>query len=376
LKRRGEFELIADVFRPLTEGDPLAFGLGDDAALLRVGLGDDVVVTSDAMADGVHFTSDTPAAEVGRKLLRANLSDLAAMGAEPTVYTLTAVLPAGLPDGWIEEFAQGLREDQSRFRVHLVGGDTISAAHLVLSMTLLGRVERDRELRRNGARPGDAVYVSGTIGDAGFGLRVSRGELPDLGPEPRAFFLERLHRPSPRLKLGRGLSLLAHAAIDVSDGLLADLGHICSESGVAAEVCLGAVPVSVSARAAMRDDVSLGVAYLSAGDDYEILFTAPERAAPDVATLAAQLGIRVTRIGGVYEGAGVRLLDDAGNEIPVALRGFEHFRLPPGLRSQTAPVQASSLNNAQNYHHGGADSPLGPRPGRRRVRDRKLRGVE
>lgn len=338
MKSRSEFELIADIFRPLTEGDPLALGLGDDAGLLQVELGDNVVVTSDAMADGVHFTSDTPAAEVGRKLLRVNLSDLAAMGAEPTVYTLTAVLPADLPNGWIEEFAQGLHEDQSRFRVHLVGGDTIAAPHLVLSMTLLGRVERDHAIRRNGARPGDAVYVSGTIGDAGFGLRVSRGELPDIGPESRAFFLERLHRPSPRLKLGRGLSLLAHAAIDVSDGLLADLGHICSESGVAAEVHLGAVPVSAPAKVAMRDDVSLSVARLSAGDDYEILFTAPECAAPDVAALAAQLGILVTRIGGIYEGAGVRLVDDAGNEIPVAVHGFEHFRRQPGSRSEMAPV--------------------------------------
>lgn len=325
MTRRGEFELIAEVFRPLTEGDPLAFGLGDDAALLRARPGDDVVVTSDAMAEGTHFTRDTPAADVGRKLLRVNLSDLAAMGAEPSAYTLTAALPGDLADGWIEGFAQGLREDQTRYRVHLIGGDTIAARHLVLSMTLLGRVERDHELRRSGARPGDSVYVSGTIGDAGIGLRVSRGELSEPGKQVRAFLLDRLHRPSPRLKLGRGLSAVAHSAVDISDGLLADLGHICSESGVAAEVRLGAVPASEAAKTAVAGDLASDVARLTAGEDYELLFTAPEKAAEDVAALGKRLGVRVTRIGGVSEGTDARLVDDDGNEIPVAKAGFEHF---------------------------------------------------
>lgn len=321
MTRRGEFALIAEVFRPLAEGEPLAFDLGDDAALLPVPTGSYLVVTTDAMASGVHFTPDTDAVDVGRKLLRVNLSDLAAMGAEPLAYTLTVALPRDLPDAWVEGFARGLREDQTRYRVHLIGGDTIAAADLVVSMTMLGRVERDCELRRSGARPGDTLYVSGTIGDAGLGLRAQRGELPGLDADARAFFLDRLLHPSPRLRLGRALVAVASAAIDVSDGLLADLGHLCDQSGVAAAVRLGDVPRSAPAADLGGDDL----AHLSSGEDYELLFTAPAQHRDAIAALAVRLGIVLTAIGEIAEGAGVRVLDPDGAPIAVERRGFTHF---------------------------------------------------
>ena len=183
------------------------------------------------MAEGVHFTWGTPAGDVGRKLLRVNLSDLAAMGAAPCAYTLVAALPPDLGDDWIEGFASGLREDQERYRVRLIGGDTVAAGRLVLSLTMLGTVRRGAELRRSGARPGDTVYVSGAVGDAGLGLRAGRGEFPTLDAGARAALRARLDRPSPRLKLGRALPALATAAIDVSDGLVADLARLCAASG-------------------------------------------------------------------------------------------------------------------------------------------------
>ncbi|MDA0654492.1 MAG: thiamine-phosphate kinase, partial [Proteobacteria bacterium] len=192
---------------------------------------------------------------------------------------------------------------------------------LVLSMTMLGRVERDSELRRGGAQPGDTLYVSGTIGDAGIGLRATRGELPDLDPDARAFFLDRLLHPSPRLRLGRALVAVASAAIDVSDGLLADLGHLCEQSGVAATIRLDDVPISPHAAELGGD----GMDRLSSGEDYELLFTAPTQQRDAIAGVAGRLGIAITAIGAIAEGVGVRVVDADGNAIAVERGGYTHF---------------------------------------------------
>ena len=325
MSRRSEFTLISEVFRRLTEGDPLAFGLSDDAALLRLSSGDDLVVTTDAMAEGVHFLAKMDAADVGRKLLRVNLSDLAAMGADPVAYTLTMVLPPSLEDSWIDKFAMGLLNDQRRYGLHLIGGDTIAAPHLVVSMTLFGRVQRDSELWRKGAQPGDSIFVSGTIGDAGLALKVSQGAYPELSIGAQKFLLDRLHRPSPRLELGKALQQLAHAAIDVSDGLIADLGHLCARSGVSAEVQLDAVPVSEAADEVIGADSAADLDRLAAGDDYELVFASPIKAREEVAKLSKILGVPITEIGKFSVGAGVHVLNEAGLEVVPPSSGFQHF---------------------------------------------------
>src|SRR5713101_1677789 len=222
----GEFERIRRFFAPLA--GPGGLGLLDDAALVEFRSGRQLVVTTDAIVAGVHYLPEDPPALKTRKLLRVNLSDLAAMGARPLHYLLTTALPAELGPEWLARFAQGLDEDQRRFGVDLLGGDSVSTAGpAVLSLTAIGEVMAGKEVRRSSARPDDLIWVSGTIGDAFLGLSLLRGAYSDLMSEHRDYLVRRFRIPDPRTDLGPLLSGLAHAMIDVSDGLLADLGHIC-----------------------------------------------------------------------------------------------------------------------------------------------------
>ena len=226
----GEFGRIRRFFAPLA--GPGGLGLTDDAALVDCEAGRRLVVTVDAMVEGVHYLPEDPPELVAKKLLRVNLSDLAAKGARPLHYLLTTALPAGFGDDWVEHFAAGLAEDQRRFGVDLLGGDLV-ATHgpAVLSLTALGDVASGAEIRRAGARAGDRVWVSGAIGDAHLGLRILRGEYPRLDPAERASLVARFQIPEPRTALGPRLAGIAHAMCDVSDGLIADLRHICDASG-------------------------------------------------------------------------------------------------------------------------------------------------
>lgn len=325
MNHRGEFSMIEEVFRPLAEVNHFSFGLSDDAAIMQLDSNQDLVVTSDAMADGIHFDSYTPAADVARKLLRSNLSDIAAMGGIPISYTLTTALPEHYRDTWIEEFAEGLKVDQKNFGVSLIGGDTISSRSLVLSMTLLGRVDSNQTLRRNGALAGDALYVSGTIGDAGIGLSITKNKPNNIDTASKKFFLDRLHKPSPRLELGQSLITLSSAAIDVSDGLIADLEHICAESKVAATVWLESVPISEAAKNFINGDSGANVARLSAGEDYELIFTAPDYSAENIALISKQLGVQITHIGSISEGRGVTVIDRDSEEVFLSSKGFSHY---------------------------------------------------
>lgn len=320
----GEFGRIARFFAPLA--GPGGLGLKDDAALVECRPGHRLVVTVDALVEGVHYLAEDPPDLVAKKLLRVNLSDLAAKGARPLHYLLVTALPSRLGDQWVERFAAGLGEDQRHFGVALLGGDSVATpGPAMLSLTAIGEVAAGGEIRRAGAQSGDRVWVSGTIGDAWLGLKVLRGEYPALPPADRAALAGRFRLPAPRVELGPRLAGIAHAMCDVSDGLLADLGHICEISGCAATVSLPAVPLSLAAKSLLADEPIEPAGLVTGGDDYELLFTAPAEAEAAIKHLSAELGLPITAIGTIEPGAGVRLVDAAGSVIPVAQAGWQHF---------------------------------------------------
>lgn len=321
----GEFERIARYFRPLAGGNEGALDLRDDAAVLQPPPGRDLVVTTDAMVEGVHYLPGEPPDRLARRLLRVNLSDLAAMGAEPFGYVLTTALPASVDEDWLAGFAAGLAADQAAFGIALVGGDSVSTpGPVMLSVTAFGSVLPGRVLRRNGAGPGDRVFVSGHLGDGHLGLLAARGELPVLGESDRAALAERYHLPEPRLALGLALVDLATAAIDLSDGLPGDLGHVCAASGVGARVDTTQVPLSPAGRRAVAANPGLWPAALSGGDDYELLFTVPEEAVPAVRRLSQMQELPLTAIGRIEAGDAVRFVDEAGAAVE-RLSGWCHF---------------------------------------------------
>lgn len=324
-KRSGEFELIAKYFAPLAKGEAGALGLRDDAAYLKPRAGYDLVVTTDAIVAGVHFFPDDPPDTVAKKALRVNLSDLAAKGAVPRGYLLTLALPSDLNDAWVKTFAKGLQADQTSFGIGLLGGDTTATpGPLTINIVALGEVAAGKMITRSGAKIGDEVWVSGTIGDAALGLRLLEGAALDIGAKNRRAAVARFRVPEPRCFLGPKLVGLAHACADVSDGLLADLGHICEASGVGIEMRAVDVPLSPAAKAAAACGTDIG-AFLSGGDDYELAFTAPASVSGRVAGLAAAAGVPLTRIGVVVPGRSVKALDGRGKALQVRRPGYTHF---------------------------------------------------
>jgi len=325
----GEFQMIARYFAPLTRGQPAALGLSDDAAVLTPPAGRELVLTADAMVSGVHFLASDPADQVAQKLLRVNLSDLAAMGAEPLGYLLTCTWPKDTEESWVAAFAAGLAADQAEFGIAVLGGDmTSTSGPLTLSLTALGHVAPGRALRRSTARAGDLVYVSGSIGDGALGLLALTGRLPGLAADAAAALAERYRRPQPRLALGQALSAqaLATACLDISDGLVADLGHICETSGLGAKVEAAAVPLSAAAEAVLADDLALFPLALTGGDDYELCFTVAPAAAAAVPALAVRLGLPLTQIGVMTAGqGGVSALDRDGQPLALERAGWTHF---------------------------------------------------
>jgi thiamine-monophosphate kinase len=323
--RPGEFALIAELFAPLAKL-PGAFGLKDDAAIATPPAGHDLVVTTDAIVEGVHFFATDPPELIVKKALRVNLSDLAAKGCTPAGYLMALSLPMAVDMAWLRAFAGGLEEDQKAFAISLLGGDTTSTpGPLTIAITALGHVPAGRMIRRNGARVGDRVFVSGTIGDAGAGLAYLKNETASLSEEDRRVLTRRFQLPEPRLSLGRHLLGIATSAIDVSDGLVADLGHIADVSGVGILIHAGRVPISPALKNSWQEttnDVSRAVC---AGDDYEIAFTAAPENRDAVASAAAKAGVSVAEIGRVESGQGVSLLDESGAEIPIEHRGYTHF---------------------------------------------------
>jgi thiamine-monophosphate kinase len=324
----GEFGRIDRFFRPLAAGFPGARDLGDDAAVFAVPDGHELVVTTDALVEGVHFLPDDPPDLVARKALRVNLSDLAAMAAEPLAYTLVTALPPRVPDSWLAAFASGLGADQEEFGIHLMGGDSVSTpGPAMLSITAFGTVARGRALGRGGARPGDAVFVTGTLGDSALGLEVLTRGIRGLGSEAAAFLAERYRLPRPRVRLGARLAGLASAGLDVSDGLVADLGHLCARSGVSAVVDAARLPLSDAARDALALDPALADRPLRGGDDYELVLAVPPAARDGLAEACAAAGVQATEIGRIEAGPAGRVVALDGEGAPIALGagGWRHF---------------------------------------------------
>jgi thiamine-monophosphate kinase len=323
--RPGEFELIAKYFAPLSKGEPGALDLKDDAAYLKPRAGCDLVVTTDAIVSGVHFFADDPPETVAKKALRVNLSDLAAKGAVPRGYLLTLALPASVDEAWVRAFAKGLKSDQAAFGVVLLGGDTTGTPGvLTINIVALGEVPAGKMITRGGARVGDDVWVSGTIGDAALGLRLLKGEACDIAEKLRRAAIARFRVPEPRSALGPRLVGVAHACADVSDGLIADLGHICEVSSVGIELVAGDVPLSGATKAALGQGLGLA-AVLSGGDDYELALTAPTSARGRLVAISAEVGVKLTRVGAVVPGKAVRALDAAGKPLRFERRGYTHF---------------------------------------------------
>ncbi|MDD2795280.1 thiamine-phosphate kinase [Acidocella sp.] len=309
----GEFSRIAKYFAPLAGEE--GRGLIDDAAVLVPPPGRELVLTVDQMLEDVHFLPGDDPALIARKLLRRNLSDIAAMGAVPLGYLLTTALPDGVEEDWLAGFSQGLARDQKIFNIKLFGGDSSSSrGKISLSATLIGHVAPGAALSRNGARAGDGIWVSGTIGDAALGLQARRGRLAD----PSGFLTARSLLPEPRV--GLALAGVVSAAIDVSDGLVQDLGHMCKGAGLSAVIRAGLVPVSPAAAACGEAALETR---LTGGDDYELLLAVPP--GQGEALKAACGDLPVTKIGMFQAGAGVHVLNDSGAMMQFARPGWRHF---------------------------------------------------
>lgn len=325
-----EFGRIARFFAPLAEREAGALGLTDDAALIECEAGQQIVVTTDALVAGGHFLPDDPPDMVARKALRVNISDLAAMGAVPFGYTLVTALPRDLRgepgDAWLERFAAGLKLDQEEFGLSLLGGDTISTpGPLLISVTAFGKVPTGKAVTRAGARPGDLVFLSGSLGDGALGLRVLQGTLKGLSRPHAEALADRYRLPRPRVTLGPKLIGLASAMMDVSDGLVGDLAHIAEVSGVGAEIRVQNLPLSPAVFAAIEHDKRIVESVLTGGDDYELLFTAPSARRGEVLALAEAAGVPVTEIGRVHARGGVQVLDLAGEPMTLGAAGYLHF---------------------------------------------------
>jgi len=315
-----EFELIRRYFSPPTEHTVLAGG--DDAALIAPTPGMQLAVSTDVLVAGQHFYESADPYDVGYKSLAVNLSDMAAMGARPRWATLSLTLPAADP-GWLEQFAHGFLGLAREQNIDLIGGDT-TRGPLAVCVQIMGEVAPGKALRRSGARAGDALWVSGTVGDAALALSMLRGDF-ELDSQERAAVMTRLNRPQPRVALGQGLVGIATSAIDVSDGLLADVGHIAETSGVRALIEWESVPLSATALRHRRDPLVMRCA-LAGGDDYELAFTAPSDRSGALESLRERFEVAVTRIGRIEPGAGVVVLDRAGKPLTVSETGFDHFR--------------------------------------------------
>ncbi len=331
MRRLGEIALISEYLAPLA-AHPGAFGLKDDAALLTALPASGLAVTADGLVAGVHFFEDDDPGDAAYKALAVNVSDLAAKAARPLAYTLTLALNEAPTEEWAQRFAAGLARAQAKFGIALIGGDTVSARGAWwISITAFGEAAPRGLVPRGGAKAGDGLYVSGTLGDAALGLRLRQleGTLgSNLPPAQREFLLARYLYPEPRLALMPALAAQASAAMDISDGLALDLSRMCAASGVSAEISVSAIPLSDAARALAEAGGGITQTILTGGDDYEILVAVPPERAGAFEAQSQEAQVPVTRIGAVIAGQGKPKFKAAdGSELNLPAQGFEHFKV-------------------------------------------------
>jgi thiamine-monophosphate kinase len=319
-----EFSLISRYFdRPLRAGSRTDLGIGDDCALLRPAAGMQLAISSDMLVEGRHFFAGADPRLLGHKCLAVNLSDLAAMGAQPLGFTLALALPAA-DEAWLSAFSEGLFALADRHGCDLIGGDT-TRGPLTICITIFGDIAAGQALRRDAAQAGDDIWVSGSLGDARLALAGYRNEIT-LDAADLAAAGMRMHAPEPRIALGLALRGLAHAAIDISDGIKGDLAHILERSSVGATInvdALPAGPVLSRQSQALRRDYTL-----AGGDDYELCFTVPRNRRSDVEALAGHVGTALTRIGTIDAETGLRLVDSTGAPLSLQVHSFDHFTTP------------------------------------------------
>jgi len=307
-----EFDLIRDYFTWPIKDPSVTLGVGDDAALLSLEQGYQLVTTTDTLVEGVHFSASTSAKDIAHKSLAVNLSDIAAMGAKAKYYTLAIALPK-IDKSWLQEFSDSLRQLSGHYQVSLIGGDTTRGA-LNITITMFGMVENSKALTRSGARPGDGVYVSGTIGDAGFCFwKLSNGLIPSNQE------LKRLNCPTPRVELGLALKNQASACIDISDGLEQDLSHILKTSSVGAVIEVEKIPISEALLSHIKDTNDWSIP-LCGGDDYELCFTVPEDKEEGLKKLSESCNVNITRIGVVTKSLGLQIEGYDGPR-----KSYQHF---------------------------------------------------
>lgn len=321
-----EFELIETLLKPLAVNAPGAFALSDDAAILPEPMaGGVLVVTKDALAIGTHMLVDDPPADMARKALRVNLSDLASMGAKPLGFFMALCTGNDTDERFLKEFISGLADDVEKFSIPLMGGDIIRQyGPFVVTITAVGSVKKEDVLRRSHAKPGDSLWVSGTVGDGALGLLSARGQLPTLSAESQAFLSNRYRVPQPRIETGLSLAGLVGACIDVSDGLVADVDHICKASGVGCRIEQTAIPLSPAATEAVRFDEGLWKTILTGGDDYELAFAVPAEQEAQITDLMQVGPIQLTRIGMFQSGSGATVVDADGVGVQLDQLGFQH----------------------------------------------------
>ncbi len=330
-KKKGEFQLISEIFAPLAVGYSGSLSLLDDGAILTIKKGREVVVTSDTLVEGVHFLPEDPPDSLGIKTLAVNLSDLAAMGAEPHAYTLSAAWPSHISTSWIEKFAAGLKEIQERYQLHLIGGDTVSTSGPVtLTITAFGQVDIGKSIQRKTADLGDNVYVTGNMGDSALGLKLTANQIDtDIPYNYRAFLINRYRQPIPRVEIGNSLYKFATSAVDISDGLVADIGHLAQQSCRRIIIHTSRLPLSEAAKKLVDADPKLMNIILEGGDDYELAFTAPPIFHEKIIHLSIELKTPITAIGSVIADkthpAGVEVRDANNQKIELTNGGYRHF---------------------------------------------------
>ncbi|MCW9014957.1 MAG: thiamine-phosphate kinase [Gammaproteobacteria bacterium] len=315
-----EFNLINDYFKsmPVRRKD-VVLGIGDDCAILEVAEGKQLAVSTDTLIEGTHFPRQTSARNIGYKSLAVNLSDLAAMGAEPAWVSLALTLPEENPV-WLKEFSEGFSELANSYQLQLIGGDT-TRGPLSITIQIFGFVNKTRTLRRDAAQPGDLIYLSGTLGDAGLGLDLLLNQSQQTEQQ---FLIERLNRPQPRITTGKELVKISQCAIDVSDGLSADLGHICEQSNCGAEIKLADLPLSKELKAFYGADINWNN-ILSSGDDYELCFTIRPEYQDQIKIIEDKLNVKLSCIGKITPGAGIKYIDKDNRPVQIADKGYDHF---------------------------------------------------